>query len=87
MTIINGHLLTLEEEKERKDNPTYVWGEISDDRGNKKELRVKVKNGYSLTAEGAVELAVHTLSQKHTGGFYTPSRLYGAKLLDQFTIQ
>ena len=75
------------EEKERKNNPTYVWGEITDGKGNKKSMRVKVKNGYSLTAEGAVELAIHTLSQKQSGGFYTPSRLYGAKLLDQFTIQ
>jgi len=75
------------EEKERKDNPTYVWGEISDAKGNKKSMRIKVKNGYSLTAEGAVELAIHTLSQKQSRGFYTPSRLYGAKLLDQFTIQ
>ncbi|MCK7458365.1 saccharopine dehydrogenase family protein [Idiomarina aminovorans] len=75
------------EEKERKDNPTYVWGEVTDAKGNKKSMRVKVKNGYSLTAEGAVELAVHTLKQKQSGGFYTPSRLYGAKLLDQFTIQ
>lgn len=75
------------EEKERSDNPTYVWGEITNAKGEKKQLRVKVKNGYSLTAEGAVELAVHTLTHNHSGGFYTPSRLYGAKLLDQFTIQ
>jgi short subunit dehydrogenase-like uncharacterized protein len=75
------------EEKERKNNPTYVWGEISDAKGNKKSMRVKVKNGYSLTAEGAVEIAIHTLSQKQSGGFYPPSRLYGAKLLDQFKIQ
>lgn len=75
------------QEKERNDNPTYIWGEVSDNSGNIKTLRVKVKNGYTLTAQGAVELAIHTLSQKHIGGFYTPSRLYGAKLLDQFTIQ
>lgn len=73
--------------KERDRNPTYVWGEIRNARGEHREMRVKVKNGYSLTAEGAVELAVYTLEHPHPGGFYTPSRLYGAKLLDKYIIK
>ncbi|WP_404399409.1 saccharopine dehydrogenase NADP-binding domain-containing protein [Idiomarina seosinensis] len=74
------------DEQERNDNPTFVWGEVSNTRGDRKELRVKVKNGYSVTAEGAVELAIFTLKNSTKGGFYTPSRLYGAKLLDNYVI-
>ncbi|MGM0524594.1 MAG: saccharopine dehydrogenase family protein [Pseudomonadota bacterium] len=71
---------------ERDNNPTYVWGEISNDKGDTRQMRVKVKNGYSVTAEGAVELAIYTLEHPPKGGFYTPSRLYGAKLLDNYII-
>ncbi|WP_290654339.1 saccharopine dehydrogenase NADP-binding domain-containing protein [Idiomarina sp.] len=74
------------DDKERDKNPTYVWGEVSNARGDRKEMRVKVKNGYSVTAEGAVEMAIYTLEHADKGGFYTPSRLYGAKLLDQYLI-
>lgn len=72
--------------QERDKNPTYIWGEVSNGRGDHKEMRVKVKNGYSVTAEGAVEMAVYTLEHASKGGFYTPSRLYGAKLLDKYII-
>ncbi|RUO81480.1 hypothetical protein CWI84_01610 [Idiomarina tyrosinivorans] len=72
--------------QERKNNPTYVWGEVRNAKGYTKSLKVKVKNGYSVTAEGAVMLAVYTLQNPQKGGFYTPSRLYGAKLLDAFIV-
>ncbi|EKE86844.1 saccharopine dehydrogenase family protein [Idiomarina xiamenensis] len=73
---------------ERDNNPTYVWGEIGNAKGHTQSLRVKVKNGYSVTAEGAVELAVYTLQHDDLkGGYYTPARLYGAKLLDRFIIE
>lgn len=74
------------DDKERDNNPTYVWGEVSNGRGDRKEMRIKVKNGYSVTAEGAVEMAVYTLEHAEKGGFYTPSRLYGAKLVDKYII-
>lgn len=74
------------DESERSQNPTYVWGEVRNSRGDHKEMRVKVKNGYSVTAEGAVEMAIYTLEHADKGGFYTPSRLYGAKLLDKYLI-
>lgn len=74
------------DDKERDKNPTYVWGEVSNGRGDRKEMRIKVKNGYSVTAEGAVEMAVYTLEHAEKGGFYTPSRLYGAKLVDKYII-
>ncbi|MGM0481863.1 MAG: saccharopine dehydrogenase family protein [Pseudomonadota bacterium] len=74
------------DDKERDNNPTFVWGEVRNALGDRKELRVKVKNGYSVTAEGAVDLALYILENKPQGGFYTPSRLYGAKLLDKYII-
>ncbi|RUO44335.1 hypothetical protein CWE15_03955 [Aliidiomarina taiwanensis] len=72
------------EAKEREQHATWVWGEISNDQGETISLREKVLNGYSLTARGAVEVAIHVLRHQIKPGFYTPSRLYGAKLIDLF---
>lgn len=70
--------------KEREQHATWVWGEISNDQGETISLREKVLNGYSLTARGAVEVAIYVLRHQVKPGFYTPSRLYGAKLIDLF---
>lgn len=74
------------DDDERKNNPTYVWGEIRDARGRIESLRVKVKNGYTLTAYGAVDVAQYVLHHKVSGGYYTPSRLYGASLIDKYIV-
>lgn len=74
------------DEKEREKHPTYVWGEISNAKGHTETLRVKVKNGYTLTAYGAVDICQFVLHHTPAGGYYTPSRLYGAKLLDKYVV-
>ena len=75
------------EQKERDKNATWVWGEISNAQGETIVLREKVLNGYTLTARGAVELAIYVLRNQLKPGFYTPSRLYGAKLIDRFLAE
>lgn len=57
---------------------TYVWGEVSDPQGNRKEARLVTANGYRLTAEGAVAITGHVLDSEIQGGYYTPSLLMGA---------
>lgn len=74
------------DDNERMQNPTYVWGEITNAKGHTETLRVKVKNGYTLTAYGAVDVAQYVLHHKPAGGYYTPSRLYGASLLDKYIV-
>ncbi|RTE87024.1 MULTISPECIES: trans-acting enoyl reductase family protein [Gammaproteobacteria] len=73
--------------KEREKLATWVWGEISNERGETITLREKVLNGYTLTARGATELAIYVLRNQLKPGFYTPSRLYGAKLIDRFLAE
>ncbi|WP_287830335.1 saccharopine dehydrogenase NADP-binding domain-containing protein [Idiomarina sp.] len=73
------------DENARKANPTYIWGEVKNKRGDTKSMRFKIKNGYTVTAEGGVEVALYILQHDALpGGYYTPSRLCGAKLLDSF---
>lgn len=72
--------------KERESDYTWVWGEVKNARGEVITLRQKVLNGYELTSRGSVELAIYILRNHPAAGFYTPSRLYGAKLIDRFVI-
>lgn len=74
------------DKKEREQHYTWVWGEARNAQGDIITLREKVENGYTLTSRGSVELTIYILRNKLQPGFYTPSRLYGAKLIDRFLV-
>ncbi|MCL5049812.1 MAG: saccharopine dehydrogenase NADP-binding domain-containing protein [Firmicutes bacterium] len=74
------------DQKERAANYTWVWGEARNAAGDVITIRQKVLNGYELTSRGAVELAIYILRNQLSPGYYTPSRLYGAKLIDRFLV-
>jgi short subunit dehydrogenase-like uncharacterized protein len=61
--------------------PTFVWGEVSNARGEKKTARIKTANGYSLTVTGALAVTEYLLGNKPAGGAYTPSKLLGPELV------
>lgn len=71
-------------DEERAKYYTWVWGEARNAKGDVITLRKQVLNGYTLTAKGAVTMATHVLSKPQSGGFTTPSKLYGADLVEQF---
>lgn len=71
-------------DEERAKYYTWVWGEARNAKGDVVTLRKQVLNGYTLTAKGAVTMAAHVLSKPQSGGFTTPSQLYGADLVEQF---
>ncbi len=65
----------------RAKSPTYVWGEVSNDRGERRVARIKTANGYDLTVAGALAAVRHLLDHTPPGGSYTPSQLLGADLV------
>lgn len=71
-------------DEERAKYYTWVWGEARNAKGDVETMRKQVLNGYTLTAKGAVTMAKHVLTTEHEGGFSTPSKLYGADLVEQF---
>lgn len=68
-------------EEKRARMPTFVWGEASNARGEKKTARIRTANGYSLTISGSLAVAEHLMKKEVAGGAYTPSRLVGADLV------
>lgn len=69
------------DEATRERLPTYVWGEATNAKGQKKTARIRTANGYSLTVTGALAVVEHLLANRPAGGSYTPSRLVGADLV------
>ncbi|MCL4410088.1 MAG: saccharopine dehydrogenase NADP-binding domain-containing protein [Gammaproteobacteria bacterium] len=74
-------------DEEREKHYTWVWGEVKNAQGETLTMRKQVLNGYTLTAQGAVFMAMHVLATGPAGGFYTPSKLYGPELVEKFLYQ
>ncbi len=57
---------------------TWVWGEVIDREGTKREARFKTANGYDVTVDGSIGAVQKLLDDPpETGGYYTPSQLLG----------
>ena len=65
----------------RDARPTYVWGEVTNGRGQIKTARIKTANGYNLTVTGALAVVDHLMQNPVQGGAYTPARLAGPELV------
>jgi short subunit dehydrogenase-like uncharacterized protein len=68
-------------DEERAKGKTYLWGEASDEGGNKVEARLQTMEGYTLTALTALEIAGKILDGNFCAGFQTPAKCYGADLI------
>lgn len=66
---------------EREKGKTLMWGEASDDQGNRVESRQQGPEGYTLTAIAALNIAEKILAANFKPGFQTPAKAYGADLI------
>lgn len=65
----------------RDATPVRVWGEVTNDAGERRTARVDTANIYSITVDGAL-VAVETLrGDPPAGGYYSPARLLGADVV------
>lgn len=69
---------------QRRDAPTYVWGEAQNPAGKKVVARVKTANGYDVTVHGTLLAVRHLLANENVHpGYYTPARLLGDHCVEQ----
>lgn len=67
-------------ESERASGYCLLWGEAS--RGPRRVVsRLSTSEGYTLTAQAAVEIAARVLRGEHRPGFQTPSSAFGPDLV------
>jgi short subunit dehydrogenase-like uncharacterized protein len=68
-------------DEERAKGKSYLWGEATDDAGNRVEARQIGPEGYTLTALTALAIAEKILAGNFCAGFQTPAKCYGADLI------
>ena len=68
-------------DEERARGRTLLWGEASDDAGNRVVSRMQGPEGYTLTAIAALNIAEKILAGSFTPGYQTPAKAYGADLV------
>ena len=66
---------------EREKGKTYLWGEASDENGNKAVSRLFAPEGYTVTALTALKIAEKILNGNFRKGFQTPAKAFGADLI------
>ena len=69
-------------DEQRAQLKTYLWGEVTNAKGESKQLRLVTSNGYTLTVTGSLKMVEHTLTTDKSG-YYTPSTLVNDKLLQE----
>ncbi|HEY2848035.1 MAG TPA: saccharopine dehydrogenase NADP-binding domain-containing protein [Pyrinomonadaceae bacterium] len=68
-------------DEERAKGRTLMWGEATDDAGNRVESRQQGPEGYTLTAIAALNIVERILASNFTSGYQTPAKAYGADLV------
>lgn len=68
---------------ERYANNAFFWGEVINDNGEMKSIRVKTPDPYSFTADAAVKAVEKFMELAGTkAGLYTPTMLLGTDFLE-----
>lgn len=67
--------------EERAKGKTLLWGEASDEQGNRVESRLVGPEGYNFTVLSALNICEKILDGNYKTGFQTPAKAYGADLV------
>jgi short subunit dehydrogenase-like uncharacterized protein len=70
-------------EEQRARTPTFVWGEVENDAGQRVTGRIKVANGYDVTVQAALGIVERVLKMQRIAGHLTPSQLVGREFVEQ----
>jgi short subunit dehydrogenase-like uncharacterized protein len=68
-------------DEERERGKTLLWGEASDEDGNRVESRMQGPEGYTLTAIAALNIVKKIMDGNFAPGYQTPAKAYGADLV------
>jgi short subunit dehydrogenase-like uncharacterized protein len=65
-------------DEQRARDEVYIYGEARDDDGHRIAMRLRTREGYTLTAESAVKATLKVMEGRLPPGVYTPSMAFGA---------
>lgn len=70
-------------DEERAKTISFIWGQVTNGKGDSIEGRFTTANGYDLTASGIIEASQYLLGDHQQSGYFTPSRLIGKELVEK----
>lgn len=73
--------------QERDRAKTFIWGKVTNKKGESVEQVYRIMEGYNLTAKGAALCAKKVLEGESKPGSFTPSNLFGNEFLDNFILE
>jgi short subunit dehydrogenase-like uncharacterized protein len=76
--------ITGPDDRERARGFAEFWGSVTDNEGRTAEATLITPEGYSLTAQTALEIVNRTLAGEVGPGFSTPAKAFGGKFIEQF---
>lgn len=68
-------------DEQRANGKTFLFGEASDEAGNRVTARMQTPEGYTVTAITALNIAQKILAGDVKTGFQTPAKAFGADLI------
>jgi short subunit dehydrogenase-like uncharacterized protein len=80
---IKRHIAGPGDSQRAKGNAEF-WGRVTDNAGRVAEATLVTPEGYSLTAQTALEIVRRTLAGEVAPGFSTPAKAFGGKFIEQF---
>jgi short subunit dehydrogenase-like uncharacterized protein len=60
---------------------SLIWGEVSNEKGQKVSARMVCPEGYTLTAISSLLIVQKVLNNQFKIGYQTPAAVYGADLI------
>ncbi|MEO1714167.1 MAG: saccharopine dehydrogenase NADP-binding domain-containing protein, partial [Bacteroidota bacterium] len=68
----------------RASSKSQIWGLVTNAKGESREGRLEVPNGYTLTAQTSIDIAIRILNGEVKPGFWTPAGAFGANFILDF---
>ena len=68
----------------RASSKSQIWGLVTNAKGESREGRLEVPNGYTLTAQTSIDIAIRVLNGEVKPGFWTPAGAFGANFILDF---
>src|SRR6185436_7003750 len=69
--------------KEREEGRTYLWGRVTNAKGEEATMTMTVREGYRFTVLSALAAIERILNSPRRPGAFTPSRLLGADFVKE----
>lgn len=66
---------------QRDNNPTLLWAEVRNAKGEIRTARLKTANGYALTVNSSLGILSRLLDEPQRAGYFTPTQLVGAEFV------